>query len=322
MSDAPARLRLRVAAIADVAPRIRLFDLVHAEGAELPPFEAGAHLDIAIPGVEGRSYSLLNAPAECHRYRIAVLREPQGRGGSAWMHEAVRVGDILEASPPANHFPLAPAAASHLLIGGGIGITPLMAMAESLAAAGAEFHLHYCARAREEAGFADHLAARHGPRLSLYFDGGDPARGLDIATLLARKPPGGHVYVCGPAGMIRAVREAAREWPEGTVHWELFAADETVAPPPAPAGGFAVTLAKSGQTLQVPADRPLLDVLRENGVRVKTMCRDGVCGTCRVTVLSGEVEHRDQVLTKAQQAKFMQVCVSRAPPGATLVLDL
>jgi vanillate monooxygenase ferredoxin subunit len=323
MSAEAARLELRVAKITHPAPRIRVFELVSASGGELPAFTAGAHIDIDIPEIEGRSYSLLNSPAETDRYRIAVLREAAGRGGSAWMHEHVAEGDILTGSGPTNHFPLSAQAESHLLIAGGIGITPIMAMAARLAADGAAFHLHYCARSREEAAFADDLAARLGERMSLHLDGGDPARGLDIAALLRAKPPGGHAYVCGPRGMIQAVREATTHWPAGTVHWEAFAGSDADTAPRSNDSAFELELAKSGQILTVPAGTTILEVLRGAGIKVKTLCRDGVCGTCKTRYLAGDVEHRDEVLTKAEQAKFLQVCVSRArPSGGRLVLDL
>lgn len=322
MTTEGAPLRLSVRAIEALTPRIRLLELVAAPGGELPPFTAGAHIDVDMPAIEGRSYSLLNDPRERQHYRIAVLREEMSRGGSAFIHDQVAVGDVLTATGPVNNFPLSPAADLHILIAGGIGITPMLSMVEQLLADGKEFHLHYCARAREDAIFVAALEARLGGRVTFHFDGGDPARGLDIAALLAKKPPGAHVYVCGPRGMIRAVREAAAGWPKGTVHWELFGGDPAETAPRATDTAFDVQLAKAGKTLHVPADRKLIDVLREAGIRVKTLCTEGVCGTCRVRVVAGEVDHRDEVLTKAQQAKFMQVCVSRAKPGSTLVLDL
>ena len=318
--DAP--LALRVAAITPLTPRIRMFELVAADGGALPGFAAGAHIDVEIPGVEGRSYSLLNPPGG-EAWRIAVLREQAGRGGSAFMHDRVGVGDVLRASGPENHFALSAQADLHLLIAGGIGITPILAMADELAGRGAEFILHYCARSRDEAAFADALTARAGGRLHLHLDGGDPARGLDIAALLKNKPAGGHVYVCGPRAMIQAVREATSHWPVGTVHWEAFAGNDADTAPRNTDTAFEIELAKSGQVLSVPADKKILDVLRDAGIKVKTLCRDGVCGTCKTRYLGGAVDHRDEVLTVAEQGKFLQVCVSRGRPEAgRLILDL
>ncbi len=322
MAADEAPLTLRVARIEALGPRIRMFELVSADGRALPHFAAGAHIDVEIPEIEGRSYSLLNPPGgDC--WRIAVLRERDGRGGSAFMHDQVKVGDVLAASGPENHFALSAQADFHLLIAGGIGITPILAMTEELAARGGAFELHYCARSREEAAFADELAARLGAGLHLYLDGGDPAQGLDIAGLLKSKPAGGHAYVCGPRGMIQAVREASTHWPVGTVHWEAFAGNDADTAPRKTDSAFEIELARSGQVLTVPADRTILDVLRDAGVKVKTLCRDGVCGTCKTRYLGGAVEHRDEVLTPAEQAKFLQVCVSRGRPEAgRLILDL
>lgn len=319
---ATASLTLVVRRAELLSPRIRLVELAAEDGAELPPFTAGAHIDIDIGPEDGRSYSLLNDPTERHRYVIAVLREQPGRGGSAWVHDVVQVGHRITATAPTNHFALNQAAEQILLIAGGIGITPMLSMVEQLLAEGRPFHLYYCARSAEEAPFAAALEARIGDRLTLTLDGGDPARGLDLTALLKQKPPGGHAYVCGPRGMIQAVREATQHWPKGTVHWELFAGSEEDTAPRSNDLPFEVELAKSGKSFTVPADRKLLDVLRAEGFRIKTLCKEGVCGTCRVRVLSGEVDHRDEVLTVAEQKKFMQVCVSRAKPGERLVLDL
>lgn len=204
-------LKLRIARVENLTAEIKLFELVAPDGAVLPQFEAGAHVDVVTGGGHRRSYSLANDPTERNRYVIGVLREKAGRGGSAWMHDNVKLGDTLTVMPPLNNFPLAEAAAEHILIGGGIGITPLMAMSKRLAALGAEFALHYCARDRARAAYVDVLGGQLGARLHTHFDGGDIARGLDVVGLLSRRPPAAHVYVCGPAGLIRAVREAARD---------------------------------------------------------------------------------------------------------------
>jgi ferredoxin-NADP reductase len=315
-------LALVVRRITAPTPRIRLLELATADGAALPGFTAGSHIDVDMPIGEGRSYSLLNDPAETNRYVIAVLREELGRGGSAWMHDTVCEGDVLTVAPPTNHFALNEAAEAHLLIAGGIGITPIMAMVARLLRLGASFSLHYCARSPEETAFGDDLAARLGDRLHLYHDGGDPARGLDVAALLGRRAPGSHVYVCGPRGLIQAVRGATTAWPTGTVHWEAFSGSDEDTAPRTNDQPFEVELAKSGKVLMVGAGEKILDVLRANDVRVKSLCKDGVCGTCRVKYLAGAVDHRDDVLTNKQRTQFLQVCVSRALPGERLVLDL
>ncbi len=223
-------LNLEVRRLTAVTPSIREIELVAADGA-LPPFTAGAHIDVTLGNGEERSYSLLNDPAETHRYVLAVLREADSRGGSTFVHDHLREGDRLASTPPINNFQINEAGENHILIAGGIGITPLKSMTHRLAARGANFTLHYCARDHERAAYLDELTASLGERLHLHLDGGDPARGLDVAALLAKRPSAAHVYVCGPAGLIRAVREAARDWPKGTVHYELFrGAEADVAP--------------------------------------------------------------------------------------------
>jgi ferredoxin-NADP reductase len=315
-------LDLKVNRLVSVTPAIREVELVATVSGALPAFTAGAHIDIVLGNGLERSYSLLNDPAETHRYVIAVLRETDSRGGSQWVHDHLRQGDRLSGTTPVNNFPINEAGETHILIAGGIGVTPLMSMARRLHRVGADYSLHYCARDRARAAYLDELVALLGTRLHLHCDGGDPARGLDVAGLLSRRPPAAHIYVCGPAGLIRAAREAACHWPKGTVHYELFRGSEQDVAPRSSDQPFEIRLARAGQALRVPADRSILDVLRANGFKIKTLCREGVCGTCRVGLVSGIVDHRDEVLTDQQRAHAIQVCVSRAMPGETLVLDL
>jgi ferredoxin-NADP reductase len=315
-------LNLEVASVKAITPSIRQVELTLAQGGALPPFTAGAHIDLALGNGLERSFSMLNDPTEIHRYVIAVLREADSRGGSVWVHDHLRQGDRLTSSEPINNFPLNEAGETHILIAGGIGITPLKAMAHRLLARDANFALHYCARDEGRAAYLDELRTLLGDRLQLYLDGGDVARGLDVGKLLAARPSAAHVYVCGPAGLIRAVREATRDWPKGTVHYELFRGSEADIAPRSTDQPFEITLARTGKTLTVPADRTILAVLSANGIKVKTLCTEGVCGTCRVRLLGGKADHRDEVLTDAQREREIQVCVSRALPGETLILDL
>ena len=315
-------LALKVARIADVTPRIRSVELAAADGGVLPAFAAGAHIDVTLGNGETRSFSLLNDPTETHRYVVAVLREADSRGGSTFVHDHLREGDSLASSPPINNFPLNEAGERHILIAGGIGITPLMSMSRRLAARDAAFTLHYCARSRTEAAFIDEIEALLGARLASHFDGGDITRGLDVAGLLKQRPPAAHVYVCGPPGLIRAVREAARDWPKGTVHYELFRGSEADIAPRSSDLAFEIVLKRAGKTLTVAADKSILQALAEAGIKVKTLCKEGVCGTCRVGLVSGRADHRDEVLTDQEREQNIQVCVSRALPGETLVLDL
>jgi ferredoxin-NADP reductase len=314
-------LNLQVERLAAVTPWIREIELVSTDGA-LPTFTAGAHIDVTLGNGIERSYSLLNDPAETHRYVVAVLREVESRGGSTFVHDRLREGDRLISTPPINNFKINEAGENHLLIAGGIGITPLKSMAHRLTACGANVTLHYCARDRERAAYLDALATLLGERLTVHLDGGDPACGLDVKALLATRPSAAHVYVCGPAGLIRAVREAARDWPKGTVHYELFRGDEADIAPRSSDQPFEIKLERVGKTLTVPADKSILEVLRTNGFKIKTLCKEGVCGTCRVGLLSGKADHRDEVLTDEQREHSIQVCVSRALPNETLVLDL
>jgi ferredoxin-NADP reductase len=221
---------LRVRSISYLAQRINGYELVDRDGRDLPSFEAGAHVSVRVGGGPVRDFSLWNDPTERARYCIAVLREPEGRGSCQW-HEKVQVGDIIEASAPRNNFPLAAAAERYLLIAGGIGITPLMAMVAELRRRGAEFRLHYCTRSPEETAFLDDLAvlAAMG-RVVFHHDGGDPAKGLDIAATLREFRPGTHLYYCGPAGMMAAAEVASKHWPPETVHCEYFAGPKAVPP--------------------------------------------------------------------------------------------
>jgi vanillate O-demethylase ferredoxin subunit len=221
---------LRVRSITYLAERINGYELVDPGGSDLPPFEAGAHISVRVGDELVRDYSLWNDPAERARYCIAVLREVEGRGSREW-HERARVGDIVEVAPPRNNFPLAAEAAHHLLIAGGIGITPIMAMITVLRRQRADFRLHYCTRSPEETAFLDELAipAAQG-RVQFHYDGGDPAKGLDITATLREYRPGTHLYYCGPVGMMTTAETASRHWPAGTVHCEYFAGPKAVPP--------------------------------------------------------------------------------------------
>jgi vanillate O-demethylase ferredoxin subunit len=221
---------LRIRSITYLAQRINGYELVDRDERDLPPFSAGAHIAVRVGDGPVRDFSLWNDPAERSHYCIAVLREPEGRGSREW-HEEVRVGDIVEASTPRNNFPLADDAERYLLIAGGIGITPIMSMIAELRRRRAEFRLHYCTRSPEETAFLDELAVLAAQdRVRFHHDGGDPAKGLDIAALLREYQPGTHVYYCGPAGMMASAEVASEHWPPGTVHCEYFAGPKAVPP--------------------------------------------------------------------------------------------
>jgi ferredoxin-NADP reductase len=299
---------LVVRRVEPVTPRITSFELADPAGAPLPEFTAGAHVNVTLPGGLVRSYSLLNDPRDRERYVIAVLREEAGGGGSAYT--------------PENRFEIDEGGDHNILIAGGIGITPLIAMAERLNELGIDFTLYYLTRNRGETAFAEMLEERFGVRVVLHHDHGDRERNLDVAQLLRVRAPGTHVYVCGPPGLISAVRTAAKEWPQGTVHFELFGAARADAGANAENKPFDVHLKRRNMTLHIPADRSILDVLAANDVKVRTVCNDGFCGTCTTRYLAGNVEHRDGVLDEDGRKSMIQVCVSRALPGDMLVLDL
>jgi len=311
---------VRVAAKVCEAEGICSYELVRVDGAPLPPFEAGAHIDVHLGDGLVRQYSLCNAPHETRRYLIGVLRDPGSRGGSAAMHDAVHAGSVLTIGVPRNHFPLVDAPRT-LLLAGGIGVTPMLAMAEALAAKGAAFEMHYCARSPERAAFRERIAASSfAEQVHFHYDS-DAAQRLDLPALLAA-PADTHLYVCGPAGFIEHVLAAARErgWPDAQLHVEYFAgaAIDTAGDQP-----FEVKLASSGQTFTVPAGRSVIRVLAEQGIQLPYSCEEGVCGTCLIRVLDGVPEHRDLYLTDEERAandQFMPCC-SRARTKL-LVLDL
>jgi vanillate O-demethylase ferredoxin subunit len=310
-------MQLRVRSITYLAEAINGYDLVDPRGRDLPRFEAGAHIELQVGGLL-RHYSLCNDPAERRHYRIAVLREQPSRGGSQYLHERVRAGDLVEVSLPRNNFPLDPAAQRHLLIAGGVGIGPIMSMIAELRRRRAEFRVHYCTRSVERTAFRTELEALVAAGLlEFHHDGGDPARGLDLAAVLRDWQPGTHLYCCGPAPLIGAAAKAARGWPPGTVHWESFA--------PLPERplhqdrSFRVKLARSGGDYEVPVGESIASVLRRHGITVRTSCELGYCGACLTRYLAGEPDHRDQVLEEGGRSQYVLICCSRSE---TTVLEL
>ncbi|MEP6501769.1 MAG: PDR/VanB family oxidoreductase [Betaproteobacteria bacterium] len=318
------QLEVRVARKTREARDICAFELRLVDGTPLPAFSAGSHIDVHLPGGLTRQYSLCNAPVERHRYLIGVLREPASRGGSQAMHELVREGDTLRIGAPRNHFALAADARHSLLLAGGIGITPILSMAEHLAAAGDDFSLHYSVRSADRAAFVDRLCdGAFGGRAHVHRDDGDVAQRVDLARLLERPGPGRHVYVCGPKGFIDAVVALAieRGWPQEQVHREFFSGPE-VAPLVADES-FEVRLARSGRIVVVPKDVSVARALAAVGIDVPTSCEQGVCGTCLTRVVDGVPEHRDLYLTPEEQAcndQFTPCCSRSKTP--LLVLDL
>ena len=311
-------MRLRVKTATWEAPNIVSYDLRSLEGGELPAFTAGAHIDLTLPNGLIRSYSLTNPQCERHRYVIAVQRDRASRGGSKWLHENLRAGDILAVNGPRNNFSLNEAAASSLLIAGGIGVTPILCMVERLAALQRDWQLVYCARKRSDTAFVETLSA-YGERVRFNFDEDPGGAMLDIAQAVRRAPPGAHFYCCGPLPMLAAFEVATAELARERVHVEYFSAKE----PPAVQGGFKVVLAKTGREFVVPPGKTILDTLLDAGLDVAYSCMEGVCGTCETKVLEGTPEHRDLILTEQEQAagKVMMICCSGSK-SERLVLDL
>jgi vanillate O-demethylase ferredoxin subunit len=318
-------LRVRVARITRMATEVLAYELVSQDGGALPPFEPGAHLDVHTSRGHVRQYSLCNDAQETHRYVIAVQREAQGRGGSIALHDTVREGDTLLVTAPRNTFPLLHAR-SYVLVAGGIGITPLLAMARVLQRTGAAYELHYCTRSPERTAFLEELSAPpFATHVHFHHDGGDPAKGLDVRALLARRQPGTRLYCCGPVGLMQAVRAAVLQhrWPPEKTHFESFTAAGVNTALGAEDSEFEVTIRSTGAVLQVPKGQSVLQVLRLNGLEVPSDCEAGSCGTCLTRVCDGEPEHRDSFFGGPEQAGQgrMLVCVSRAR-SRRLVLDL
>jgi len=315
-------LEVRVQAIVFEADGVLSYEMRRTDGGELPPFAAGAHVDIHLPDGLVRSYSLVNPQDERHRYVIAVQKDGESRGGSRAVHDRVRAGDLLRISAPRNNFPLAEDAPHSLLIAGGIGITPLWCMVQRLEALGRPWTLHYAVRRREMAAFLAPiraLAARRPGRVDITFDGEPGGIMLDIVALVAAAPADAHLYCCGPLPMLAAFEAATAGLPPERVHVEYFTAKDE----PATAGGFTVRLARTGRSVVVPAGSTILDALFAAGLDLPHSCLEGVCGTCETKVLEGVPDHRDLVLTPAERAsnRTMMICCSGSK-SETLVLDL
>jgi vanillate O-demethylase ferredoxin subunit len=317
-------LTLRVVRKWSEATDIMSFELADPEGADLPPFTAGSHVDVEVrPGLV-RQYSLCNNPQRRDRYQIAVLRETQSRGGSAAMAEEIRQGMLVRVSEPRNHFALDPTARRSVLIAGGIGVTPILCMAERLHDTGQAFALHYACRSPDRAAFRQRLiASPFSDRVHFHFDDGAEEQRLDFERVLAGPNPQTHLYVCGPPGLIEVVLAQAKAlgWGDGQVHREFFA--HAPAEASLSDGAFRIELSSSGRVFEVPEDRSITQVLSEHGVDIPVSCEQGVCGTCLTRVLQGQPDHRDFLLTPEEQARndIMTLCCSRAK-SPLLVLDL
>lgn len=305
------------------AQDVCVFELAPARNT-LPSFEAGSHIDVHIADGLVRQYSLCNAPHQSDVYVIGVLKEAESRGGSIRMHE-LHPGQELSISEPRNHFPLAHDADRSLLFAGGIGVTPILCMAERLAMIDADFRMHYCTRSRERTAFHSRITSSSlAAHVDFHFDDGPPEQKLDVASVLRTPAPGTHLYVCGPGGFMNWILSTAREngWPEVQLHKEYFAAPAQ-APQPSGERSFCVRLSSTGAEFLIPPDRTVVSVLAEHGIDIPVSCEQGVCGTCLTRILAGEPDHRDVFLTDAERAANDQFtpCCSRSV-SERLVLDL
>ena len=322
-AGADARLKARVARIVPETSETKVFELESAERAPLPPFTPGAHIDVRIDEGLVRQYSLCNGPGDKSRYVIAVKRESNSRGGSRAMHERVREGDVLAIGAPRNHFPIDPAATQHLLLAGGIGVTPLISMARHLQESNAKYSLQYFTRSIQLTAFHAFLSRpEFRGKVTFHYALELDSLRLYLHKLLWHRPDGAHLYVCGPRPFMDLVEEVAcASWSPSAIHAEYFVADPMAFSGPRVA--FDVALALSGGTYRVAADKTIVDALAECGIEVPTSCRQGVCGTCVTGLLEGEADHRDAFLSEAERRAGDKImpCVSRAR-SQVLVLDL
>ncbi len=318
--DSPV-VRVEVTKVEKMTDRVTKYEFSSLDGEPLPDWAAGAHLDIVVTPEYFRQYSLSGDPSDRSKYQIGVLREDEGKGGSKLLHRIFSQGRKIFVAKPINHFPLVASGTKHILMGGGIGITPMIAFAHECHAQGLDFELHYSASQATEAGFVDDLKDFDwADKVTLHFS--DQGNRADLDQILAGYQPGWHVYTCGPDRYMSAVIEAAERlgFPESARHLEYFSVPEV---PDYENHDFTLRLTKSGRELLVPADKSAADALIENGYPVDLKCSDGICGVCKCGLAGGDVEHRDFVLSNAQREGSIILCQSRAAkPGGTVEIDL
>ena len=315
-------LRVVVKSITFEAERINSYVLHPADAEVLPAFAAGAHIDLHLLAGTIRSFSLINDQSERHRYVIAVKREEAGRGGSAYVHDQLKVGDVLTVSAPRNNFAFDETARHSVFVAGGIGVTPIVSMITRAAALKRPWTLHYATRTRRDAAFLqdiEALARASAGAVNAVFDQEAGGGALDIQAIVSTAPDDAHLYCCGPLPMLVAFRNAAAGRPPRTVHLEYFSPKEEAAT----AGGFHVQLRKTGRTIAVPPGQTILAALLDACVNVAYACGEGTCGTCETRVIEGIPDHRDVYLTDQERAGNTQImiCCSGAKTPV-LVLDL
>lgn len=314
---APTRA-MRLTALVYGSRDIVLYDFRPVDGAPVAPFTAGAHVDLHLPNGMLRQYSLANDPREDHRYVLGIKNDPASRGGSRYVHESLRPGQVLEVGQPRNNFPLEEAAPHTVFIAGGIGITPIRSMLHRAEALGLSWEMHYAVRDRGDAVFSAELAAD--PRVHIHVDAESGGRPLDLLSIAAGLRGDAHAYCCGPGPMIEAFERAFAAVPPARRHVEHFSAPKV---DPEPGGAFRIVLARSSRTLDVGAGQTILEVVRGAGIDADASCEQGICGSCEVRVLGGQPDHRDILLSPEERAegRCMMICCSRSKT-AELVLDL
>jgi vanillate O-demethylase ferredoxin subunit len=317
----PLTTQVRIKSITLETDAILSYDLRAADGGLLPPFTAGAHIDLHLPNGLVRSYSIFNSQDERHRYLVGIHRDPNSRGGSRCAHEKLRVGDLLTISVPRNNFALSEAAPHTVLIAGGIGITPLWSMIQRLETLGRSWALHYCARTSKHAALMEQISAlgKNGSHVHFNFDGEPGGQMLDFGTLVGPLPRETHFYCCGPVPMLRAFEAATASRPADCIHVEYFANTEAQATE----GGFVVEAARSGKSIAIAPGKTILQACLDAGINVPYSCMEGICGSCEVRVLGGIPDHRDHVLSKEEHARNTSIIVCcSGSRGDKLVLDL
>ncbi len=315
----PADIPVRVTRAEKIADGIHLYEMRPKHGGDLPAFTAGSHINLHVPNGLMRKYSLCSDPAARDHYRIAVKREDNGRGGSIYLIDHTKEGDEWMISAPDNAFALPQRGDNFIFIAGGIGITPFIAMIHALKGDPAKkFKLYYCSRTPEMTAFREELSA---PELKgkvfIHYDGGDPAKALDLWPIVEERKNREHLYCCGPRGLMEAVRDATGHWSSAAIHFEAFSEADARRPDDT---AFKVKLASSGATIDVPAGTTILEAMRAAGYDVPSSCESGTCGTCRTKLIAGEADHRDLVLTDAERSSQIMICVSRAKT-TELVID-
>jgi vanillate O-demethylase ferredoxin subunit len=304
----------------DQGAGIAVMELVSGNGEALPSFTAGAHIDVHISNEIIRQYSLCNDPANSDLYRIGVLNDPNSRGGSVKISKDFSENDQIKISAPRNHFPLFEDADKTILAGGGIGITPMMAMAYTLQKEGKPFELHYCTRSKGAGAFEQELVNEFGEQVIFHYDDEDPTQLFSPKTVFSPIASSTHIYVCGPTGFMDWVINNAKEmgYPSDQVHFEYFSADVDIT-----GDTFEVYCEQSDITVTVAAEESIATALKKSGIKVQMSCEEGVCGTCITDVLEGEPDHRDLFLTDEEKADNDQIalCCSRAK-SPRLVIDM